>query len=290
MNTEVEQVDVLAQDDAEEQAAYDAARGVAQEVEQKEEVVEQQAEETVATETPQTEPEAAKDELTELRSQVEKMGDVFKRLDDVNGRYGRLSQRVEEMQQKIVAAPHTAEGVADAKELMKEMQDDFPELAAPLERVFAKVLATKGGIDHGGIDKLVSDRLAAERDAARVANDEQSFKQIIEFHPDFAETVNLPKFAEWKETLSPRLRARLETSTDPFFVADQVDAFKEWNKEQPQAQDQTTQQTKPANQANKKRLADAVMPKGTNAPLSATQISEQEAYDKARAEARRIKK
>ena len=302
MNTEAE-VDggeVVSQDDAAEQAAYDAARGVAQEQEPQVAKVEseQQSEQEVATETPQTEPKAetAKDELTELRSQVEKMGDVFKRLDDVNGRYGRLSQRVEEMQQKIVAAPNTAAGVAantaDAKELMKDLRDEYPELAEKLEGAFSKVMSSKGSIDPEAISKAV-----AEMRAAEVKVETESLEaQLDELHPGWEKVTGSQakgidaseKFVEWMQTLPKREMNRLNATRDPFYLAEMIEKHNEWLAKPSEVTPQP--QPKPANQANKKRLADAVMPKGANASLSATQISEQEAYDKARAEARRIKK
>lgn len=243
----------------EQESAAEAIRRGYEKVAEPDKVQEQQpeAKATSAEQAVQTgETPPANDQLKDLMARVERIPELEKRLRDEGGRYGALKQSLEQLQQKIAeskTSQEVAANTADVKELMKEMQDDFPELAAPLERVFAKVLATKGGIDQDGIDKLVSERLAAEREAARAANDEQSFKLITEFHPDFAETVNLPEFATWKETLNPRLRARLETSTDPYFVADQVDNFKEWQKSKAEGKE-------PPAAAPSKRLTDAVLP------------------------------
>jgi molecular chaperone GrpE (heat shock protein) len=240
------------------ESASDAIRRGYEKVAEPDKVQEQQTEaSTASTEAAQTvETPPANDQLKDLMTRVERIPELEKRLRDEGGRYGALKQQLEQLQQKIAESTTSREvaaNTADAKELMKDLRDEFPELADKLEGAFSRVMATKGGIDQGGIDKLVSERLAAEREAARASSDEKSFKQILEFHPDFEQTVNLPEFATWKETLHPRLRARLDTSTDPFFVADQVDSFKEWQKSKAEGKE-----TAPA--APSKRLADAVLP------------------------------
>lgn len=222
-----------------------------QQPEAKAEVVEESTEKVTQTEET---PPANDDQLSELKSMAARIPELEKRLRDEGGRYGALKQSLEQLQQKIAeskTSQEVAANTADVKELMKEMQDDFPELAAPLERVFAKVLATKG-VDQGGIDKLVSERLTAEREAERLASLEEAKTRIIEDHPDFFDVVKTPEFGKWKETLSPRLRARLEVSEDPYFVADQMDAFKEWRKSKAEGKEP------PA--APSKRLTDAVLP------------------------------
>lgn len=219
----------------------------------------QPAKEALTTETPseQARTGAQPDEMVELRSQVGRIPDLLKRLDDVNGRYGRLAQRFEEMQQRLAtparsqdAATETAD---DAKELLKDLRDEFPELADKLQSAFSKVIATRGGtsVDPDAIGKMVAERMATERQAATDA----AIQELSEAHPDWMQVRETPEFREWKESLPPRARVRFEKSLDPHYVAEMLDQHKEWLTSRTRQPSGTT-----ASQASKSRLSNAVLP------------------------------
>lgn len=212
----------------------------------------------LATETP---PENA--ELVDLRAQVGKIPDVLKQLNDVNGRYGRLTQRFEELQTRL-ATPATTQRAAnetavDVEEMLKEVKDSFgdDELYQGLKSAFSKMASNKG-VDAESIGTLVKERL----DAERKAEFDSALTQVTERHPDFFTVKDTPDFKAWKETLPARERAMFGRSEDPDYVGDMLDEFKSW---------QTTEAAKlvekPApHQKNKSRLEAAVLPTDGSKP------------------------
>ncbi|EKD97508.1 MAG: hypothetical protein ACD_23C00889G0004 [uncultured bacterium] len=255
-----------------EQAAYDAARGIEQPAEQPAtETLPEVMEEVVEADTP--------DEMAELRNQVGRIPNLLKRLDDVNGRYGRLSQRIEEMQQRVVAesTSNVASTSADAGELLKDLRDEFPELADKLEGAFSKVMANKGGVDPAELNRILSEQYQVKRQEERQVEVEQAKSQLTEAHPGWQEVINTPRYAEWRTTLPPRVNARITSSQDPFFAAEMLDQHKDW----------LISKTKKQPAEPSRRLANAVMPSGTRIIPQGSQQSEQEAYDAERAARRR---
>lgn len=224
-------------------------------VQEPEAKVEPTTTEEPAAQTEETPPAINGEQLKDLMARVERIPELEKRLRDEGGRYGALKQSLEQLQQKIAESTTRQEVVdntADAKELLAELRDEFPELAGPLEKAFSRVISARGGIDPGSIDKIVAERVAVERQAERTANLEEAKRLITEYHPDFWEVKGTPEFATWLGTLNPRTRARLEVSEDPIFVAEQIDAFKDWKQSSNAKEKEPTQPSK--------RLADAVLP------------------------------
>ncbi len=220
--------------------------------------------ESEAAPTAGTPPESVltNERAQELLTQVARIPDLEKRLRDEGGRYGALKQQIEQLQERIATATTAGEvaaNSADAGELLADLRDEFPELADKLQGAFSKVMASRGGIDPGGIEKLVSERL----EAARQKDQEAALEQLTEAHPDWIEVRAKPEFQEWKATLPDRVRARFERSQDPFYVSEMLDQHKDWlNSRAKQPSAPAAQQ--PASQPNR-RLAAATVPNGTKA-------------------------
>lgn len=241
---------------AEAQAAYDkvANRGNTQE------------EPKQAVEIP-----PANTELLELRAQVNRIPDVLKQLNDVNGRYGRLTQRFEEMQKQLATPVKTQDAAVadevDIEELMKEVKEVFgdDEMYQSLKSAFAKSMAGRGRIDPESIGKLVTERIAAEREAEFASN----LEQITKRHEDFFTVKETPEFELWLKTLSARERASFLRSIDPDYVGDMIDEFKEWKSSEATRQKEPNKQSTPPK--SKARLEAAVLPtNGASVPLKAT--------------------
>lgn len=216
------------------------------------------AEEVEVAPTVETPPEAAftAEQGRDLVAQVSRIPELEKRLRDDGGRYGALKQQMEQLQQRLATsstASETATNTADASELLADLRDEFPELADKLQGAFSKVMSSRGGqFDPSGIDKIVSERLQAERQAQQ----DEALQQLSEAHPDWVEVREKPEFKEWKESLPDRVRVRFEKSQDPFYVAEMLDKHKDWltsktKQEIPKA---------PTPAQPSKRLANAVLP------------------------------
>ena len=220
---------------------------------------------------------------TETPPEPQEMADIRKRLDDVNGRYGRLSQKLDDVLTRLATPAKTQETAADdavdVEELLKDVKEAFgeDEIYTSLKGAFSKVLANKS-VDPDSVGKIVTERMAAARESEIQA----SLKQLVGDtenpgrHPDFFEVRETPEFAEWKKTLSPRDRSLFSRSEDPDYVADMLDEFKEWGKAKKLATE--TPPPKPdGHQKIKPRLAAAVLPtSGTNIPPK----GEEGVYDK----------
>lgn len=221
----------------------------------------EEAIEPTATETP---PE--NQELVELRAQLGKIPGVLKQLDDVNGRYGRLTQRFEELQTRL-ATPATTQHAAnetavDVEEMLKEVKESFgdEELYQGLKSAFSKMAANKG-VDAESVGALVKERLVSERKAEF----DSALTQVTERHPDFYEAKGSLEFKSWTQTLSARDRSMLSRSEDPDYIIEMMDEFKSWHTAE--AEKQAEKPAPSIHQKNKSRLEAAVLPTdGTKPP------------------------
>lgn len=217
-------------------------------------------EERPTVETPPPEPVLTSEQAKDLMAQVSRIPELEKRLRDEGGRYGALKQTIEQLQQRMATSTTATEAgvnATDAQELLKDLHDEFPELASKLQGAFSKVMSRGGSIDPETINKAVNERLAAERQAAT----EAAIQELSEAHPDWMQVRETPEFKEWKETLSPRARMRFEKSQDPHYVAEMLDQHKDWLSSRTKQTNSTA-----GNPASKTRLVNAVLPTNGTRP------------------------
>ena len=158
--------------------------------------------------------------------------------------------------------------------MLKDVKEAFgdDELYTSLKSAFSKVLANKGSVDPDSINKLVTNRLAAERSEER----DSSLKYIVGDndnpgrHPDFFEAKAKPEFTAWKKTLPPGERSLFSQSEDPVYVADMMDEFKAWNKTE-------KQKATTSHQKSKSRIEAAVLPtSGTRATTKGEPVASEQ--------------
>lgn len=252
-----------------EQAAFNAvfAEAPADPVETPSEETEQVE---TATETPPS------DELTDLRAKVERIPDLLKRIDDVNGRYGRVVQQVKELQDKIATAATPAAAkiaAADASEYLKEMDaEGFEDLAKLIRPSLAKMIDENKGIAKTEVSQITRQELEAARNAESSARVEKAQAVLTEAHPDWAEVRRTDEFKAWLDTLAPRARNQFLSSDDPYYVADRLDDFK--------AHRSATQKAADEKQNKQRRIERAIQPDGTRSPPKGNAgMSEQDAFN-----------
>lgn len=204
-------------------------------------------------------------EMELLKKQVDRIPDLQKRLDDVNGRYGRLTQKFDEIQRRIATSATTdaaARATADAGALLKEIDaafEDFPEIGEKMKAVFSKGFH-KAAVDPEEVDKRVSQKLAESKQAEV----QTAMAALSEAHPDWMAVRETDDYKVWLDTLTPRVKARFLSSMDAYYVADKLDEFKDW---------QGSRKTAPA---SNDRLKSAITPtSGTKpAPRGEPSLSE----------------
>lgn len=289
-------------DDAAEQAAFDAARHgesppATEPVETGEVVPESkpagEPEASAATGDPEQQPEPkplTHEQYAALEGQVK---DLQKQLRDSGGRYGALKQSIDDLQKKLTAPGAAETSAADKTKLMDELMaeiGDFPELRNAFEKLVA---LRSSGPSQEDLDKVIAERAKGVLEEERRTDLESGMTYLQEAHPDFAALRDNPppEYTAWLESLRPTIRTRFLTSKDPYHVAEKLDDYREWKQQQATEAAAKAEQGSAAERNSKNRLEAALTPTSGHRPASsAAAVSEQEAFDAARAEARRVRK
>lgn len=214
-------------------------------------------------------------EIVELRTQVARIPELEKRLRDAGGQYGGLKQTVEQIQKRLSSPTEFLDAKVDASELLKDLNGaGYEELAEMLKPAFSKIMTATPSEES--IAERVTTKLNEEKIAAQKKSLEDAMEAVTEAHSDFKEIINKeegkftdPVFAEWLESLTPRKKAKAISSTDPDYVSDVIDEFKEYRASKKQ------QVTKPND-----RLERAVQPDGASSVQQRTKpASEADAFN-----------
>ncbi len=270
--------------DAAEQAAYDEARGIEPSPEQEQQETPAEVTETPTAETPPEETVAVSPvQVRELMAQVALIPELQKQLRDTNGKYGALKQTIEGLQKPAV----TPEGGAvDLDESLADLKAEFPELADLLKGSLTKVLSRPAqSMSQEDMDRMVADRLQAARETEDRQRREKALEALTNEHPNWVSDRQSPQFQAWLETMAPRTQARILRSEDPDYVAERLDDFVSWRDAQTTASASTENQ-----QRSRSRLESAITPTKGSGQAQVAAVSEQEAYDQARAQNRRHRK
>ena len=182
---------------------------------------------------------AERDELMGLRDQAQRQfGTAF-------GKIGGIERTLQQL--------NSGAQVEISQEDIDALKDDFPPLAAALEKVRNLRALPGGGVDQEQIANLVAEKVSAV---------EQKFelRLLAKDHPDWKQIDADPAFAQWvavqpdefKQTL-----AQASQSYDSSVVSNAMTMFKQSRKAAP-----ATRRTDPAS-AWKSRTEAAVTPRGT---------------------------
>ena len=182
---------------------------------------------------------AERDELMGLRDQAQRQfGTAF-------GKIGGIERTLQQL--------NSGAQVEISQEDIDALKDDFPPLAAALEKVRNLRALPGGGVDQEQISNLVAERVSAVKQ-------EFELRFLAKDHPDWKQIDADPAFAQWvaaqpdefKQTL-----AQASQSYDSSVVSDAMTKFKQSRKAAPAtpAADRAT--------AWKSRAAAAVTPRGS---------------------------
>ena len=188
------------------------------------------------------------DELIGLKATQEKsFGTAF-------GKLGGIERTLQQLQ----SGPQ----VEISQEDIDALRDDFPPLAAALEKVRNMRSIPGGGMDPTKLDELVQQRIAPALDTIndRVTQAVEA-RLLAKQHPDWQTVDKSPEFAAWVQG-QPRAYVdqlvAASTSYDSDFIGSAMTKFKQSRKATPQGDDPAA--------ARRSRMSAAVTPRGSGSP------------------------
>lgn len=184
------------------------------------------------------------DDLLALKATQEKsFGTAF-------GKLGGIERTLQQLQ----SAPQVDIEQAD----IDALREDFPPLAAALEKVRNLRAIGGNGLDPGKLDEMVQQRIAPALDSIndRVAQAVE-LRLLSKQHPDFKEVDADPAFAAWVQAQPEKFRtglAQASASYDSEAVASAITAFKQSRKSAAPGNDPAA--------VRRARLSAGITPKG----------------------------
>lgn len=188
-------------------------------------------------------------QLTDLMAKANQFDDSKRKIDTLSGHIGGLKQTLEGLkQQQVKIGPGQ----------LKRLSAEFPELAEML----AEDLGSLSGstVDPQDIDK----RVQAIVDEKLQKDVSAEIEILSEVHSDWKDVNASPEFAQWKSTLTPARRAKLENSVDGEYIASRMTEFKAAQAAKDKAAKEAAEAAnKQSSNTRQKRLEAAVPPRGT---------------------------
>lgn len=241
---------------------------------QKQEPVEETRQEEVKEpeqEKPAIPPALTEDQLRLLTAIPELERRLTQQVDKVAGNYGEVKRLLGEMQ-KAAATPKGASEFS-ASEDMTQFEQEFSEIANPVKQMIEQRLASLNqGISADQLEAYIASRETAQLETAH--------QTLNEIHPDWNQIIQTKEWNEWVASLPRHRQVAIAKSTDPYYAAGEVSAFKDIRQAQIELAKKQAQQSL----KSKSRVENAVTPSGSRQSTQST-ISEDEAMRKAFAEA-----
>lgn len=159
-----------------------------------------------------------------------------------------------------------------SQEDIDALREDFPPLAAVLEKVRNMRALPGGSADSAQIDEMVQQRIAPALSAV-----EQKFelRLLARDHPDYKAVDANPAFAQWVATQSDEFRQSLAKASqeyDSAVVSAAMSSFKSASKAAPPVQNNPTRNS---------RMTAAVTPRGSGAARAPVGNDERAGFDDA---------
>jgi hypothetical protein len=144
-----------------------------------------------------------------------------------------------------------------SQEDIDALKDDFPPLAAALEKVRSLRALPGGRLDQDELDELLGQRLSQREEERQEREQRRELRRLRRAHPDWKQIDADPAFAEWVKAQSDEFKEDLADASatyDASMVSEAMTLFKQSRKAAPTA-DRAT--------AWKSRAAAAVTPRGS---------------------------
>lgn len=182
--------------------------------------------------------------------------------------FGTIGNTIRGMQETLKAAQSGAQ-VEIAQADIDALRDDFPPLAAALEKVRSmRAIPVNAGLDPAKLDELVQERVAPVLESIGTRVDQAvEMRLLTKMHPDWKTVTQSPEFQAFVPTLPKTEQEQLADSWDSDFIGSVLTKFKA-----PKAKPDTTR---------KSRFDAAVTPRGSGVNHNAVLSDEKSGFDAA---------
>jgi len=175
------------------------------------------------------------------------------------GKIGGIERTIQQLQ--------SGQQVEIDQEDIDALREDFPPLAAALEKIRSlRMLSGGGGIAPEQLEDMVQQRIAPALESIDTrVNQSVQMHLLSEKHADWREVDKSPEFAAWVQQQPEDYRAQLvaaSTNYDSTFIGSAMTKFKQTRRTEP---DNTG--TDPAS-ARRSRKEAAVTPRGSGTPAA----------------------
>jgi hypothetical protein len=136
------------------------------------------------------------------------------------------------------------------------LREDFPPLAAALEKVRDLQVVTAGGLDADAISKMVEDKAAAKVTEYRQGLESRLLRRV---HPDWEQYQESPEFSAWVGSQPAEFQQQLAKASEDWnsdFIADAMTAAKKAAQATSRARDDDAS-------TRRSRMSAAVTPRGS---------------------------
>ena len=263
MSTDTEQLDI---EPTEEESRQQFAQGIQAATSTETPRIEQ---ENQADEAPEIEyAKLTKAEYEDLRSRAAQVDELRATQDKSFGTFGRTIKGIQDTIQGFQSGAQ----VEISQEDIDALRDDFPPLAAALEKVRNMRALPGASVDSAQIDEMVQQRIAPA-----LTSMEQKFelRLLAKEHPDFKAVDADPAFAQWVATQPDEFRQSLATASQSYdseVVGAAMSKFKAARKTAPPVQNNPTRNS---------RMTAAVTPRGSGAARAPVGNDERAGFDDA---------
>lgn len=185
--------------------------------------------------------------------------------------FGTIGNTIRGMQETLKAAQSGAQ-VEIAQADIDALRDDFPPLAAALEKVRSmRAIPVNGGLDQSKVEELLRERIAK-------VEQKFEFRLLAKDHPDWQQIDADPAFTKWTAEQSEafqRSLAQASAEYDSATVSKAMTLFKE-----AKAAAKAKEPAKP-DTTRKSRFDAAVTPRGSGVNHNAVLSDEKSGFDAA---------
>lgn len=224
----------------------------------------------------QPEPEVEYAQLTkaeyeELRARAALIDEIRATQDKSFGTFGRTIKGLQDQLAQFQAGAQ----IDISQEDIDALKEDWPPMAAALQKVRDLRALPAGGLDPTKIDELVQQRLAPALETINTRVDQAvEMRLLSKAHPDWSTYTKSQDFAAYTATLPATEQAQLADSWDSDFIGRHIAAAKARAKRvQPTTTTTSTARTS--------RISAAVTPRGTGATRPLVGNDERAGFDAA---------
>lgn len=183
---------------------------------------------------------------SELKSMLGRLSELDELKSENRKNFGQIGFLKKQLEERLANLPSSSPGgLKINQEALKKLTDDYPDLG--FDKLFEKVEQQAQPVQQ----QQAMPQQQPQIDPASIKY-QSAVEELDSAHPDRLQIIQTAEYANWLKTMRDEERNKFLASQSPVYVSKKLDEFKDWN---------AKRQAK--SQANEKRLAGAVTPRGT---------------------------